>query len=180
MEKRSWLRETASWLWSYVRAVAKRVGDFMVSYPLAALVLVVLGGASILVAMTGRVLPIGGIMHKLFGKKEKSGPSPRNEVAEERTDESGKIIPPGKPDSEGFVQVPATETVEEPGPFDDDDKIVVVSPEGDKQELPLPDGVANKDVAEVVVIDPKVVEVGNHDRGTDTTGLRDALTRRRR
>lgn len=125
-----------------------------VAAPLPAILLVVV--AFTLVAMGFKDIQIGGILNKLFGKKPQSKKAidVANKVPEGRVDEDGKLIPLGEPDSKGMTQAVVV-PIEEPGLFDDPDKIKVVPPGGKKAvEIELPDGVNVKDVDKVIITQP--------------------------
>lgn len=132
--------------------------------PLLAVLLIVV--AVILVSMGFKELQIGGLLGKLFGKKEPEGGGGKgkvidvaNSVDPDRVGPDGKLIQPGQPDSTGQTQAVVV-PIKEPGLFSDPKKVVFTEPGKDKPtEVILPDGVTNKDVDQVVVVKPDVVVV---------------------
>jgi hypothetical protein len=51
----------------------------------------------------------------------------------------------------------------------------VKHPDSGKKEIPLPKGVINKDVAEVILVKPHVYEIKNNDKGLKVTSLVELL-----
>lgn len=153
----------------YVKAFLKRVYQISVKYPLAIAGTVILIIVAILFAAFGKKFQIGGLIGKLWDR-EPSDPNVRVVPKKERVDGDGKPIQPGKSDDRGYVQ-PVAVKVKEPSIFDDPDIIVVEHPEKGEVKLPLPVGVKNDDVEEVLEIEPDVYEIGNNDRGVDVDRL---------
>jgi len=159
------------WLWEYVKALIKSVGRWLVRYPLAAAATVLVVVGAVLLLVMGKDVQIGGILGKLFGKdKGGKGGNARGVPPKDRVDGEGKPIPPGESDEKGFVQAPVYE-IKEPGLFDDPDTVTIVHPDKGKVVIDLPKGVRNKDVKDVVEIEPDVYEVRNNDEGVDAGAL---------
>jgi hypothetical protein len=154
--------------WTYLKSLGRRLFQLAIRYPLAtaATVFVVIG-AVLLMIFGKREIQIGGILGKLWGKKPIES---RVIPPEERTNPDGTPILPGQSDKEGFVQALPTTTIKKPGLFSDP-KIVIIESGGKEVKIPLPTGVKNKDVAEVTIIKPDVVEVKSLDKGVSTTQL---------
>jgi hypothetical protein len=161
-----------------LRALVKRIGSFIMKYPVAILTLGVLGLVAVLAAMAGRSFPVGDIMQRLFGKGSPGKPSERNDVPDDRRDNGGTPIQPGKSDKEGFTQSPAIDGIRDPGLFDDGKKVVLEEPGEKPVEVVLPTGVEDEDVLEVILVNPDGREVANHDSGVDTTEMKDWLRKR--
>jgi hypothetical protein len=162
-----WLRDVAKRAWSAVSWTATKIFIFMIRYPVATILTIFTVVVAVILAFFGRTIQIGGLLGKLWGKK---GPvkSSRNEIAPGRVDESGSPIQPGKSDAGGWVQAPVSTDIKDPGIFDDPNVVTVVHPEKGDVKIPLPTGVKNSDVKEVVEIRPDVYEVRRNDNGVDT------------
>lgn len=158
----------------YLKALFKRIYELMVKYPLAVAAAVLLAVGAIVMALAGHDVQIGGLLEKLFGKK-KTNPNIRVLPPPNRVDSSGDPILPGESDDKGYVQAPVSTKIVEPGVFSNSDEIVVIHPEKGEVVIPLPIGVKNKDVAEVVEVEPNVYQIKNNDNGVDTSELRDIL-----
>jgi hypothetical protein len=152
----------------YLKNLAKSVGKFLIRYPLAtALTVVVIIGAIVLAAF-GKNIQIGGILGKLWGKEK---PNLRGVPPTDRKDASGQIIQPGQSDDKGFVQAPVSTTIKDKGLFSDPNVITVIHPDKGEIDILLPEGVKNKDVKEVTEVSPNVFEVKNHDHGVKTDDI---------
>jgi len=160
-------------IWKYIKAVGKTIGKWMLRYPLAAAAAVFLIVFALFVALSGNQLQMGGLIGKLFGKKKQ--PNTRDVPPEKRTDENGKPITPGESDDKGFVQTSTNLEIVEPTIFSDPDTIIVKHPEKGKIKIDLPQGVKNKDVKEVVLVKPNVIEIKNNDKGVDTKKILEFL-----
>lgn len=148
----------------YWGALWRSLGNLCVRYPLAAAatVLVVVGG--VLLVAFGRSVRLGGMLGWLWGKRGSEGPSEPPVVV------SGRPVQPGESDERGYVQAPARE-LRKPGLFSDSDAVTLTQPDGEEVKLPLPVGVMNRDVHEVVQISPAIREVANHDNGVEAGKL---------
>ena len=145
--------------------------------PGVALLIVVL--ALLLVAMGWKELQIGGLLARLFGKKQPpSTVGVANTVPPDRVDSNGNLIPVGTPDATGQTQV-AVVPIEPPGLFSNPNTVKFTPPKSDiPVEVTLPTGVKNTDVKQVVVIQPQTVVVTVKDRSGITTQNVDDLLKR--
>lgn len=159
---------------TYLKAFFKRVYELMVKYPLAVAAAAFLVVGAVIMAIGGHDIQIGGLLEKLFGKK-KADPDIRVLPPPGRVDSSGNAIPVGKSDEKGYVQPPIGTTIKDPGIFSNPDTITVVHPDKGEVTLPLPTGVKNKDVSEVIEVQPGVYQIKNNDSGVDTSELKDML-----
>lgn len=159
-------------IWEYLKALARSVGNIILRYPLAAALTVIVVVGAIILTIFGKPIQIGGILGSLWGKKQ---PDLRGVPPVERKDETGKPIPPGEPDKNGFVQAPASLTVKDQGLFGDPNTVTIVHPDKGDVKILLPVGVKNKDVKEVVEVKSDVYEVRNHDKGVDTKSILKSL-----
>lgn len=149
------MSEPSFWqaLWTKIKDTLKWLALKLV-VPVVALVVIVI--AVLLVAMGWKELQIGGLLAKLFGKKdpEHKAVDVANTVDPDRVDKGGKVIPPGTPDSQGQTQAVVV-PIKEPGVFSNPDTVKFTPPGEEKPvEVKLPDGVKNKDVDSVVVVQP--------------------------
>jgi len=158
-----------TFIWEYIKAFAKSVGKWLIRYPIAAAVavFVIVGGLALV--FLGKDVQLGGILGRLFGKEK--GQNARGVVPPDRVDGDGKPIQPGESDEKGYVQAPVSTEIKDPGIFDDPGTITVVHPEKGEVVIDLPEGVKNRDVREVVEIEPDVYEVRNNDKGVDAGAL---------
>ena len=160
--------------WGYVKAFFARVGQLCIRYPLAVAGTAALVALAVAMAVFGRQFQIGGLLGKLWGQKG-SPDDPVLRPPPGRVDPStGKVIEPGQPDPNGFVQ-PVAVVIKDPGIFSDPDKITVVTPEGKEVDVKLPTGVKNEDVKQVVMVAPNVYQVANNDKGVDAGKLLEDL-----
>lgn len=155
-------KEPSFWArtWASIKATFGWIGPKVLGPILAVLLIIV---AVVLVAMGFKELQIGGLLGKLFGKKDEGGGKRvidvANSVDPDRVGPDGKLIQPGQPDSTGQTQAVVV-PIQEPGLFSDPKKVVFTPPgETKPTEVVLPDGVTNKDVDQVVVVKPDVVVV---------------------
>jgi len=119
--------------------------------------LLVVVGAVLLVCLGIKNIQIGGLLGKLFGKKdpEHTAIDVANSVVKGRVDDKGKIIPIGQADSNGMTQA-AVVPIKKPGIFSNPNSVTFTPPGETKPvEIKLPDGVKAKDVEHVVVVQPK-------------------------
>jgi len=160
--------------WGYVKAFLTRVGQLCVRYPLAAAATVLIVAFAVAMLLFGKQFNIGGVLGKLWGKKDPpDGPVLRPPPG--RVDPAtGKPIEPGQPDPGGFVQ-PVAVVIKDPGMFSDPGRVTVVTPEGKEVDVKLPTGVRAEDVKQVVMVAPNVYQVANNDTGTDAGKLLEDL-----
>lgn len=159
--------------WNGVKALARKVLQVFVRYPLAMAATVLLLVAAVAMAASGKTFQIGGLLSKLWGTKKAE--NPRATVAEKRTTEDGKPIAPGVSDDKGFVQSPVSTEIVDPGMFSDPATVTVLHPEKGKVVIDLPEGVKNSDVHEVTEVSPDVYEVKNKDGGVPVKKIDDVL-----
>ena len=159
----------------WLKALGRRLYQLLVRYPIAIPVTIVLVVAAVFLACFGQKFQIGGLLGKLWGKKPAVTPNVRATVVANRVDTGGNPIAPGKSDDKGYVQPPVSTEIKTPGIFSNPDTVTVVHPDKGEVTLPLPTGVKNKDVAQVVEIESDVYEIRNNDKGVDTDELKDIL-----
>ena len=153
-------------VWSKVRPVLHWMATKLAGPGVALIVVIV---ALILISMGWKELQIGGLLGKLFGKKSPSTSAiaVANTIPPHRVDKDGKLIPEGTPDSKGQTQAVVV-PIENPGVFSNPDTVTFTPPgKTEPVEVQLPDGVKNRDVNQVVIVQPDkfIVTV------TDTSGV---------
>jgi len=139
--------------WEKTKAVFQWIGLRLLA-PGAALVVVLV--AILLVSMGAKELQIGGLLARLFGKKdpEHKAVDTANSIDPDRVDKNGNLIQPGVPDSKGQTQAVVV-PIKEPGLFSNPDTVEFVPPgQTTPIEVQLPDGVKARDVDKVVVVQP--------------------------
>lgn len=159
----------------WLKALGRRLYQLLVRYPVAIPATIVLVIAAVFLACFGQKFQIGGLLGKLWGKQPAITPNVRATIVKDRVDASGDPIVPGKSDDKGFTQTPVSTEIKEPGIFSNPDTVTVVHPDKGEVVIPLPTGVKNKDVKEVIEIEPGVYEIKNNDKGVDTDDIRDSL-----
>lgn len=153
-------------VWEKLKAILHWMA-IKLAAPGVALVIVVV--AVLLVAMGCKGLQIGGLLGKLFGKKdpEQKAIDVANSVPPNRVGPDGKLIPPGTPDQKGDTQAVVV-PIDNPGLFSNPDTVTFTPPGADKPvEVQLPTGVKNSDVDKVIIVKPDVVAV----TVKDTSGI---------
>ena len=148
--------------WATVWAKLKWVATQFFAPGVALVVIIV---AILLVAMGWKELQIGGLLGKLFGKKdpEQRAIDVANSVSPDRVGPDGKLIPQGTPDSKGDTQAVVV-PINDPGLFSNPDTVTFTPPGASKAvEIQLPDGVKAKDVEHVIVVSPEVTVVSVKD-----------------
>ena len=159
----------------YLKALGLSIFKFAVRYPLAIAATVLLVLLAIFLAAFGQKFQIGGLIGSLWGKKS---PDLRPIPPPDRKDDKGNPILPGQSDDKGFVQAPVSTEIKKSGIFSDPNVVIVTHPSQGEIKIPLPTGVKNKDVSEVTIISPNVVEVKSNDKGIskiDLLHLKDLL-----
>jgi len=159
----------------WLKALGRRLYQLLVRYPIAIPATIALVVAAVFLACFGQKFQIGGLLGKLWGKKPAVTPDVRATVVKDRVDTNGKPVAPGQSDDKGYTQTPVSTEIKQPGIFSNPDTVIVVHPDKGEVVIPLPTGVKNKDVKEVVEVQPNVYEIKNNDKGVDTSGIRDAL-----
>lgn len=145
-------------IWSFIRKASPKLLGALAA-------LVVIGVAILLVSMGFKDLQIGGILGKLLGKKGGTNPDrgptveTANTVDPKRVDSEGKLIPQGVPDEKGDTQAVVV-PIQPPGLFSDPNQVVFTAPGDTKPTVvDLPTGVTNKQVDQVIIVQPNVVAV---------------------
>jgi hypothetical protein len=159
-------------IWQYIKALGKRLFQLAVQYPLAIAATVLLIVLAIMMAAFGKTFQIGGLLGKLWGKKQPD----QNEILvippPGRVDSNGNPIPVGQSDSTGNVQVNQTMNIKDPGIFSDPNSVTIIHPTKGEVVIPLPTGVKNSDVRSVTEINPNCYQLHNNDKpSVDTTSL---------
>lgn len=151
-------------VWARIKAVWKWVAVNLAAPGVAVLVVLV---AVVLVAMGAKELQIGGLLAKLLGKgPKKSVIDVANTPPPGRVDANGTLILPGTSDSHGQTQAQVV-PIHEPGLFSNPSTVTFTPPGATEPvEVQLPDGVRNRDVEAVVVVQPGefVVTVKNSSK----------------
>ena len=172
------MQEPSFWtqFWERMKQVFRWIGLNLLA-PGAALLLVI--GAIILVSMGAKELQIGGLLAKLFGKKDPEHKADvANSVDPDRVDKNGNLILPGTPDSKGVTQVVVV-PIKDPGLFSNPNTVEFTPPGADKPiEVQLPDGVQAKDVDKVVIVQPDKFVVTVKDTSGVTASKVDDLLRK--
>lgn len=151
-----------SWLDSFYKTILR--------YPVAIVGTIFIVLFAVLAVTFGQNVQVRGLLEKLWGKK-KPDVDVRILPPAGRVDEEGKIIYPGQSDDKGFVQAPADLPIVKPGVFSNPNEVRVVHPTKGEIAIPLPKGVKNTDVSEVVEVEADVYEVKNNDQGTNVESL---------
>jgi hypothetical protein len=162
---------------TWAKKIFVSIGRFILRYPLAAVLTIILVIVAITAACFGQTLQIGGLLEKLWGKKS-IDPGIRVIPPSGRVDNNNMPIPAGKSDDNGYVQTATQLPIKDPGIFDNPDKIKIDHPTKGEITIPLPTGVKNKDVNQVIEIEPNVFQVGNRDTIINTTALLNDLEKK--
>jgi len=164
-------------VWGYLKVVGRLAQRYLLA-PGVALVIII--GAVLLVMLGVKNLQIGGVLGRLFGKKDpdKKTVDVANTIPEGRVDKDGHVIQPGTPDAGGVTQAVVV-PIEKPGLFDDPSQVKVTPPGEDKPVVvDLPEGVKAKDVETVVIVQPEVVAVTvKNESKVSGTDVDDLLSR---
>lgn len=161
----------------YLKALGKSIFQFTLRYPLAIAATVLLVILAIAMAAAGKTFQIGGLLGKLWGKSSQPDPNIRVIPPEDRIDQNGNVILPGQSDDKGFVQSPASIDIKDPGMFSDPTTITIIHPDKGEVVIPLPTGVQNQDVKQVIEITPNTYQIINHDKGVDPKKVLDILNK---
>lgn len=149
-------------VWDKLKAILQWMATKLVA-PGVALVIIIV--AILLVSMGWKELQIGGLLGKLFGKKEpeQKAIDVANSVPPGRVGPDGKLIPQGTPDSKGDTQAVVV-PIDDPGLFSNPNTVTFTPPGANKPvEVQLPDGVKAKDVEHVIVVKPDIMVVTVRD-----------------
>lgn len=175
MEPETSTTETRPTLKAWAKSFFYSIGNFFIRYPLATALTLLLVIGAIILAGFGHQVQLGGILGKLWGKKDDGGDKPIVTPPLNRVDGNGQPIEPGQSDDKGWVQAPTVLPIKPPSILSDPNAVVVVNPDGRETKIPLPKGVQNTDVKEVVLVSPNVYQVANHDKGVDAKKLLEDL-----
>lgn len=155
----------------WLKAITKSIGRAFIRYPLASAATVALVIGAVFLALFGKNVQIGGLLEKLWGKTPKK-PDVRVIPPPKRVDDTGKPIIPGESDDKGWVQAPVVVPIKPPSILSNPDTIVVNHPEKGEVTIPLPVGVKNSDVKQIIEVQPNAYQVVNHDKpSVDTKKL---------
>lgn len=164
-------------LWASVKSGLSWLGAKVLGPVLVVLLVVV---AVILVSMGFKELQIGGLIGRLLGRNstQKGSVDVTNTIDPNRVGPDGRLIQPNTPDTKGQTQAVVV-PIQDPGLFSDPNKVVFTPPGADKPiEVVLPDGVTNKDVHQVVVVNPEVIAVTVKDSSGVTAQSVDDLLKK--
>jgi len=123
--------------------------------------LIIVAGAVLLVCIGFKNIQIGGLLGKLFGKKDPKDNAigVANSIPSGRVDSYGKLIPQGVPDSHGMTQAVVV-PIDKPGLFSNPNHVSFTPPGETKPvEVQLPVGVKANDVEHVVIVKPSTFTV---------------------
>ncbi len=152
-----------------------KVWTFTLKYPFAVAGTILLVVLAVLLAVFGQKVQIGGLLGLLWGRKDEVDPNIRVLPPPDRVDKDGKPIPAGESDDKGWTQAPVNVPIAEPSIFSDPKIITITHPDKGEVKIPLPEGVKNEDVKQVVEIAPNVYQVRNNDKGVDAGKLLEDL-----
>ena len=171
--------ETKPTLGAWLKALLYRIGNFFIRYPLATVATILIVVAAIVMTVFGQDIQIGGLLGKLWGKIHPGDlpNAPVVTVVPGRVDNTGKVIEPGKSDDKGFTQAPVVLPIKDPSLFSDPTTVTVTHPDGHDVIIPLPTGVKNSDVKEVVLVSPNVYQIANNDKGVDAGKILEDLNK---
>lgn len=150
-----------------MKAFLQRVWTFTLKYPFAVIGTILLVAFAVFLAVFGQKMQIGGLLGLLWGKKDATDPNVRVLPPPDRVDKDGKPIPAGESDGKGWTQAPVNTVLKEPGIFSDPNVLTIEHPDKGEVKIPLPEGVKNSDVKQVVEVSPNVYQIRNNDKGVD-------------
>lgn len=154
---------------AFVKGFFYSIGNFCIRYPVAIVFSFILILGAVALDFFGVKIQIGSILGKLFGKKTYD----ENVILhppDVRVDNNGQIIPPGTPDPQGYTQ-PVAVPIQQPSVFSDPNTVTILHDDGSTTTLPLPTGVKNTDVQQVVQVAPNIYQLANNDTGVDTKAI---------
>lgn len=165
-------------VWQKIKSIFSWMGRHLLA-PIVAVIVIVAAIALLIVGV--RDLQIGGLLGRLFGRKDedpKKAIDIANSIDPDRIDKNGNLIQPGVPDSNGNTQAVVV-PIQQPGLFSDPHKVIFTPPGETKPvEVVLPDGVTNKDVEHVVIVKPEVTVVTVKDTSGVSAGQVDDLLKK--
>ncbi len=163
--------ETKPTFKEYFKSFFRKIGNLFIRWPVALpIAIIVIVGAFLCFVVFRKTFQIGGILQALFGHKTNTDPNIKTTVVPNRVDDKGNPIIPGQSDDKGYVQ-PVVVPIKEPGIFDDPNSITIDHPNKGETKIPLPTGVKNSDVSQIIIAQPNSKEVGNNDKGVNTNEL---------
>jgi hypothetical protein len=171
--------QTKPTLVAWLKSTLYSVGNFFIRYPLATAGTILLVAFAVFMGVFGQKIQIGGILGQLWGKVHpKDMPNaPVVTPPPGRVDDKGQVIAPGQSDDKGFVQAPVVLPIKDPGILSDPTTITVTHPDGKDVTIPLPTGVKNSDVKQVVLVSPNVYQISNNDTGVDASKILEDLNK---
>jgi hypothetical protein len=158
-----------------MKAFLLKCWHFTLKYPFAVIGTVLLVAFAVLAIIFGQKIQIGGLLGLLWGKKDGIDPNIRVLPPPDRVDKDGKPIPAGVSDDKGWTQAPVNVVLKDPGIFSDPNVLVITHPDKGEVKIPLPEGVKNADVKQVVEVAPNVYQIRNNDKGSDAGKLLEDL-----
>lgn len=159
-------------VWSFIKAGVGKIFTLFLRYPMATIFTIVLVVIAIFLYAYGKTFQIGGLLGKIWGTDlNKNKQIARETVPVDRIDDAGKPIQPGDSDTGGYVQAPVSTEIKDPGILSNPTVVTIIDPERGEITIPLPTGVKNGDVKEVIRVSPTVYEVKCNDGGVSTHTL---------
>tara|TARA_B100000745_G_scaffold291970_2_gene232376 strand:- start:4086 stop:4619 length:534 start_codon:yes stop_codon:yes gene_type:complete len=137
--------------WANFKSGASKAFRWVVRYPIALIISIVVLGVGFVLVYVGVDLNLGRVVDTLFGRKL----SPRTRIKlsgtldPNRVSDAGAPIDMGEMGPEGFVQNPVSEVKVSLSPLRDKTIIEVENDEGTVQEIKLPRGVTDDQVHRV-------------------------------
>lgn len=151
-------------IWTWIKKIFVSIGNLVLRYPLAAAATVLLIAAALAAAFFGKTIQIGGLLGWLWGKKPVD-PTIRVTPPPGRVDAHGVPIPVGQSDEHGYIQEVQL-PIKDPGIFSNPDVVVVNHPDKGEITIPLPTGVKNSDVSQIIQVSENVYQIKNNDKST--------------
>lgn len=148
-------------MWESIKKAAKTAWNWTLRYPLAIVlsVLIILAIGVLLLTGVGDRFNLGGLLGKLWGDEAEDPIRVANEADEDRVDEDGNPIPQGEPDERGWKQERVKKIETRHNPFRDKSVVEVRDAKGEKRKIKLPKGVKDREVRDVIEVQPGEFEV---------------------
>lgn len=164
---------------AWLKSLLYSVGNFFIRYPLATAATAVVVVGAVLLAVFGQKVQIGGVLGWLWGRTHPRDlpNAPAVIPPPGRIDDKGDPIPPGTPDDGGWTQAPVVLPIKDPGILSDPTTVTVTHPDGKDVTIPLPKGVKNTDVQQVIMVAPNVYQIANKDTGVDAGQILEDLNK---
>lgn len=155
-----------------LREGAVRIFNWLVRYPVAAIIAAVVVVVGVMLLTAGVDVNIGGIIKYLFGrpKGSESVIAAANTVPDKRVDEQGDEIPVGTADERGWTQWEVREFKTSANPLRDREEIVVTKPDGTEHTVRLPTGIKDTDVDRVIEVKPEVYVLRTRSESAQSAG----------